>query len=495
MPFLSQLVGHPADRVAVIDEEGEHTYCSLLEEARVLARVLKSHGIEGQFVAFLTGRESSFVVSLLAIWLADGIAVPLDPLMPLPEWEWRIKDLDVRYLVYSPRRHGDASYLSQRSGILMIPSTGYDSDPLPLRQVDPEQNALVLYTSGTSRCPRGVVHAFSSIEAQVRTLCAAWNWQPQDRLLHVLPLSHIHGLVCGLLCTLAAGASCKLLSSFKTEKVWEHLAEGSYTLLTAVPTIYKYLVESWSKASPENQLRWRQGAAGLRLAIVGSSSLPPSIHKDWRKISGQPLLTRYGMTEVGMVLSQQPDGERLSEYVGQPLPGVSVRLVDESGNEVDSMGEMEVRSPQMFSGYHGKEDLTQKAFRHGWYRTGDIAAFEQGQYRLLGRRSIDIIRSGGYRVSALEVEALLDAHPGVQECAVLGTPCEGLGEAVCACIVPASRHVDLDEIRQWMRTQLATYKLPTHMEILDQLPKTALGKVDKQSLKRELSLSDSSRAS
>jgi malonyl-CoA/methylmalonyl-CoA synthetase len=368
----------------------------------------------------------------------------------------------------------------------MIKVSGHSVEPARLEVLDPEHNALVLYTSGTSRCPRGVVHTFSSLEAQVKTLSSAWDWQPRDRLLHVLPLSHIHGLVCGLLCTLAAGASCELMSSFKTEKVWERLAEGSFTLLTAVPTIYKYLMEAWQKASEKDQLRWQKGARHVRLAIVGSSLLPPSIHRQWWKVAGSPLLTRYGMTEAGMVLSQQPYGERLPECVGIPLPGVSVRLVDEAGNEVDTMGELEVRSPQMFNGYFGKEDLTQVVFRHGWFRTGDMATLEEGQYRLLGRRSIDIIKCGGYRVSALEVEALLEGHPGVSECAVLGTPCEGLGEAVCACIVPASRHLDLEEIRQWMRTQLATYKLPTHMEIVDQLPKTAVGKVDKQSLKRSL---------
>ena len=488
MPFLSQLIGHPADRVAVIDEAGEHTYGELLELARVLSAVLQQQlQTERPLVAFLAGRDALSVVSLLAIWLADGTAVPLDPLMPVPEWEWRIKDADVGYLVYAPEREGDARYLMQRCGVELIRATGHETAPVSLNTLTQEKEALILYTSGTSRYPRGVVHTFGSIEAQVKTLCQAWQWNPEDRLLHVLPIAHIHGLVCGLLCTLAAGAKCLLMPSFKTEKVWEQLASQSFTLFTAVPTIYQYMLDTWDKALEEKQEAWKQGARSLRLAIVGSSPLPPSIHSQWLKLAGKPLLTRYGLTEAGMVLSQQEHGERRPECLGSPLPGVSVRLVDEHDNEVDGVGELEVRSPQMFKGYYGKADLNQKAFNHGWFRTGDMAMQEQGQYRLLGKRSIDIIKTGGYRVSALEIEAILDAHPGVRECAVLGTPCDWLGEAICACIVPLSRHVGLEEIREWLCMEVASYKLPTKMTLLDELPKTPMGKVDKQGLKRVLS--------
>ena len=488
MPFLSQLIGHPADRVAVIDEAGEHTYGELLELARVLAAALGQQAKkEHPFIAFLAGRDALSLVSLLAIWLADGVAVPLDPLMPVPEWEWRIRDVDAHYLVYAPDREHDAQYLMQRCGVELIRATGHDVEAVQLNPLNQDKEALVLYTSGTSRYPRGVVHTFGSVEAQVKTLCQAWRWQPDDRLLHVLPIAHIHGLVCGLLCTLAAGASCALMPSFKTEKVWEQLATRSFSLFTAVPTIYQYMLDTWRKASVEKQNIWKEGARALRLAIVGSSPLPASVHSQWLKLAGKPLLTRYGLTEAGMVLSQVEDGMRLPDCLGSPLPGVSVRLVDEHGSEVDGVGELEVRSPQMFKGYHGKDDLNQVAFNYGWFRTGDMAMLEQGQYRLLGKRSIDIIKTGGYRVSALEIEAILDAHPGIRECAVLGTPCDRLGEAICACIVPISRHIDLEEIREWLCLEVASYKLPTKMALLDQLPKTPLGKVDKQGLKRLLS--------
>ncbi|AMO54992.1 AMP-binding protein [Endozoicomonas montiporae] len=488
MPFLSQLIGHPADSVAVIDETGEHTYGELIEQARILSAVLKQQiEAERPFIAFLAGRDALSVVSLLAIWLADGIAVPLDPMMPVPEWEWRIRDVDANYLIYAPGKEGDANYLMQRCGIAIIKATGHEAAPPNLITLDQQKEAVVIYTSGTSRYPRGVVHTFGSIEAQVKTLCQAWNWSPEDRLLHVLPIAHIHGLVCGLLCTLAAGASCELMPSFKTESVWEQLASRRFSLFTAVPAIYQYMLDSWSKSTEQQQGNWQRGASALRLAIVGSSPLPPSVHNQWQKLTGKPLLTRYGLTEAGMVLSQQEHGERRPECLGSPLPGVSVRLVDESGNEVNGVGELEVRSPQMFKGYHGKDDLNQRVFDHGWFRTGDMAMLDHEQYRLLGKRSIDIIKTGGYRVSALEIEAMLDAHPGIRECAILGTPCDRLGEAICACVVPLSRHIDLKEVREWLCMEVASYKLPTKMTLLEQLPRTPLGKIDKQGLKRELS--------
>lgn len=488
MSFLSQLIGHPADSIAVVDDAGEHTYGELIEQARVLASVLKQEiDTDRPFIPFLAGRDALSVVSLLAIWLAEGVAVPLDPLMPAPEWEWRIRDVDARYLICSPGKESDAHFLTQRCGIKILKAIGHEASPLALVALDQQKEAVVIYTSGTSRYPRGVVHTFSSVEAQVKTLCRAWRWSPEDRLLHVLPIAHIHGLVCGLLCTLAAGASCLLMPVFKTEKVWEQLASRKFTLFTAVPTIYQYMLDAWNKSSAVQRRTWQDGARTLRLAIVGSSPLPPSVHNQWLKLAGKPLLTRYGLTEAGMVLSQQEQGERRPDCLGSPLPGVSVRLVDESGHKVSGVGELEVRSPQMFKGYHGKADLNQQVFSQGWFRTGDMAILDHGQYRLLGKRSIDIIKTGGYRVSALEIEAMLDAHPGIRECAVLGTPSDRLGEAICACVVPVSRHINLKEIREWLCTEVASYKLPTKMTLLEKLPRTPLGKVDKQGLKRVLS--------
>ena len=488
MPFLSQLIGHPADSVAVIDETGEHAYGELIEQARILSAVLRQQAeTERAFIAFLAGRDALSMVSLLAIWLADGIAVPLDPMMPVPEWEWRIRDVGADYLIYAQGKEGDANYLMQRCAVKIIKAIGHQAEPSGLVTLNQDKEAVVLYTSGGGRYPRGVVHTFGSIEAQVKTLCQAWSWAPEDRLLHVLPIAHIHGLVCGLLCTLAAGASCVLMPSFKTEKVWEQLASGRFTLFTAVPAIYQYMLDSWDKSSEKQQHAWQQGASSLRLAIVGSSLLPPSIHSQWLKLAGKPLLTKYGLTETGMVLSQQEHEERRPDCFGIPLPGVSVRLVDESGQEVNGIGELEVRSPQMFKGYHGKDDLNLQAFDHGWFRTGDMAMLDNGQYRLLGKRSVDLIKTGGYRVSALEIEAMLDAHPGIRECAILGTPCDCLGEAICACVVPLSRHIDLKEIREWLCMEVASYKLPTKMMLMQQLPRTPMGKVDKQGLKRELS--------
>ena len=488
MPFLSQLVGHPADAVAIIDSEGEHSYQSLLEQSRQLAGTIRQKSEKSPFIPFLTGRNAAFIQVLLAIWLEESVAVPLDPLMTVPEWECRVHDLNARCLIYSPDKKSEAILLGQRLGINPICSDELSDQPSPLIAINPSLDALVLFTSGSSRYPRGVVHTFSSLQAQVKSICTVWDWQPHDRILHILPLSHIHGLVCGLLAPLAAGASCEILPGFKTSQVWQRLSEGQSTMLTAVPAIYHYLIEAWKRASQEEQKLWAEGAAALRIAMVGSSQLVSTVFNGWFAITGKPLITRYGLTEAGMVLSQALDGSSAADTVGKPLHGVSVRLIDEHGNESEEQGEMEIRSPQLFKGYFGKEDLNQKAFRHGWFRTGDMALKVGDEYRLLGRRSIDIITSGGYRISALELESILDGHPGIRESAVLGTPCDRLGEAVCACIVPdtQSRPLDISDIKAWLCHQVATYMLPTHLQVFEQLPKTAVGKIDKFRLKEKL---------
>lgn len=227
----------------------------------------------------------------------------------------------------------------------MVKATGHKSAPvLIIVPLTPEKEALVLYTSSSDTYPRDVVHTFGSIEAQIKTLCTAWRWQFDDRLLHVLPIAHIHGLVCGLLCTLAAGASCVLLPSFKTVNVWEQLALRSCSLLTAVPTIYQYLLDKWERKDDQTKRRWQEGAKELRLAIVGGAPLPTLTHSQWLALTDKPLVTRYGLTEVGMVLSQHDEALLRPECLGRPLPRVMVRLVDESGALVEGVGG--VRSTQ-----------------------------------------------------------------------------------------------------------------------------------------------------
>ena len=492
MPFLSQLIGHPANRTAIIDSEGEHSYGELIHRARLLASTLREHSKPGQtIIAFLAERDASSLVALLGIWLADAVAVALDPLMAIPEWDWRIRELGATILVHAPVRESEARHLVSLSGIQRICTVRHHNELVPLKFEDLQQHALVLYTCEEGRSPRGVIHSFSSLDAQVKTLCHAWDWQPRDRMLNILPLSHIHGLVGGLLCPMAAGASTEVLPSFKTGQIWERLASGSITLLNAVPAIYQYLLDTWDRAGESDQQHWQKGARKLRLASVNISSLQSrnqnALYERWRKLTGRNFQVNYGMVETGVILCQPSHNQQQLNYQGQPLPGVSIRLADEEGKEVTgSMGELLVRSPQMFSGYFGRQDLIRKAYLHGWFRTSDLAISTGESYQLLGRCNQKKHSDKEYLVTAREVEVLLDTHTGIRECAVLSLPSSHQGEAVCACIVPVSPDLNTTKVRQWLHNRLATRKMPSRIEVMPRLPRTARGSIDRQSLQRQL---------
>jgi malonyl-CoA/methylmalonyl-CoA synthetase len=351
-----------------------------------------------------------------------------------------------------------------------------------LPEVDFDRRALILYTSGTTGKPKGVVTTHQNIQAQVTSLISAWGWTSEDRILHVLPLHHIHGIINVLTCALWAGAECHILPKFDAQEVWNRIVEGNLTLFMAVPTIYVKLIAAWETASEDRQRAMSDACAQMRLMVSGSAALPVQVLKKWKDISGHFLLERYGMTEIGMALSNPLDGQRLPGYVGKPLPQVEVRLVDESGDLVSpgTPGEIQVKGPGVFLEYWQKPEATAKAFRDGWFCTGDLAVVENGNYRILGRISVDIIKTGGYKVSALEIEEVLRTHPDIQECAVVGIADEEWGERICAALVlSAGSSLTLETLRIWAKERLAVYKIPTKIVALEDLPRNAMGKVTK----------------
>ena len=350
------------------------------------------------------------------------------------------------------------------------------------------------------------------IGAQISSLISAWRWTPADRLLLVLPLHHVHGIINGLGCALAIRATCEMLYPFDARQVWQRLASGEITVFTAVPTIYHRLIAAWEGAPPDVRRAWSEGVRRLRLMMSGSAALPVQILERWREITGHTLLERYGMTEIGMALSNPIDGERRPGFVGSPLPGVEVRLVDEQGHEVapGSPGELEVRGPTVFLEYWRRRDDTARAFRPstlrqaqgrpeqgrgttnaqgvpsqvegdgGWFRTGDLAIVEDGSFRLLGRLSVDIIKTGGFKVSALEIEEVLRTHPCIAECAVVGVEDAEWGERVSAAVeLREGTALSLADLQRWARPLLAPYKIPRDLCSLAALPRNAMGKVTK----------------
>ncbi len=344
---------------------------------------------------------------------------------------------------------------------------------------------MILYTSGTTSRPKGVVTTHANIASQIRSLVEAWEWSTNDRILLCLPLHHVHGIINVVGCALWSGATCDMLPRFDPAAVWDRIAGGGLTLFMAVPTVYAKLIAAWDAASPQRRAKLSRACRSLRLMVSGSAALPVSTLERWREISGHTLLERYGMTEIGMALSNPLRGERVPGSVGTPLPGVELQLVEAGGEPVapGTPGGIEVRGPAVFAEYWAKPDATREAFRNGWFITGDTAVIENGIYRILGRTNIDILKTGGHKVSALEIEEALRQHPAIAECSVVGIADAEWGERVAAAVVLNDGHaLDLQSLRTWAGGLLAPYKLPSRLLLLDTLPRNAMGKVMKPAL-------------
>ncbi|MBD2447787.1 AMP-binding protein [Nostoc sp. FACHB-152] len=473
------------ERIAIFTDEGAFTYQDLLHISSQMATRLLNHteDLQEQRVAFLIPPGFEYVVTQWGIWRAGGIAVPLCISHPRPELEYVITNSGASIIIAHPNFEDILRPLATEQNLRFILTSETLLDHVGhLPEIDITRRALILYTSGTTGKAKGVVTTHQNIQAQVTSLITAWEWTSSDRILHVLPLHHIHGIINVLTCALWAGAECHMLSKFDAEVVWQRICDSDLTLFMAVPTIYVKLIAAWENASKERQKTMSASCAKMRLMVSGSAALPVQVLEKWQKISGHFLLERYGMTEIGMALSNPLHGQRYSGYVGQPLPQVEVRLVDETGEIVPpgSPGEIQVKSPGVFLEYWQNSQATAKAFRDGWFCTGDFAIVENGNYRILGRMSVDIIKTGGYKVSALEIEEVLRTHPDIQECAVVGVADPEWGERVCAALVLRSQcQLTLESFRKWAKEQLAVYKVPTRILIVEELPRNAMGKVTK----------------
>jgi len=470
---------------AVVDCQGTYSYGDLLEaSARVAASLLAGRDdLREARVAFLITPGFPWVAVQLGIWRAGGIAVPLPLCSPWNELEYYLADTQAAVLICD-------SANEQHVASANIPVLGYDkaveSAPGNLPAIVNPRRAMMLYTSGTTSRPKGVVTTHANINAQITSLVEAWEWLPDDRILLCLPLHHVHGIVNVVGCALWSGAICEMLPRFDAEVVWERIAGGSLTLFMAVPTIYVKLIAAWEKAPAERRAAWSEGAAKLRLMVSGSAALPVSTLERWREITGHTLLERYGMTEIGMAISNSYRAERVPGSVGRPLPGVAVRLVNEGECEVapGTPGEIEVLGANVFCEYWGKPEATRDAFRDGWFRTGDTAIVENGVYRILGRSNIDILKTGGHKVSALEIEEALREYPAIVECAVVGVADEEWGERVAAALVLRDGNtLELEELRAWAKQRLAAHKVPSRLLVLEALPRNAMGKVTKPTIR------------
>ncbi|WP_046508877.1 acyl-CoA synthetase [Streptomyces odonnellii] len=354
----------------------------------------------------------------------------------------------------------------------------------PFPEHAPESPALIVYTSGTTGPPKGAVLPRRALTATLDALEDAWQWTADDVLVQALPLFHVHGLILGILGPLRRGGSVRHLGRFDTEGVTRELSSGA-TMLFGVPTMYHRIAE----ALPGDPAL-AKALSGARLLVSGSAALPVHDHQRITAATGRRVIERYGMTETLMNTSVRADGEPRAGTVGVPLRGVELRLVDESGDPVEAydgetVGEIQVRGPNLFTEYLNRPDATREAFVDGWFRTGDMAIRDpDGYVRIVGRKATDLIKSGGYKIGAGEIENVLLEHPGVREAAVTGEPDADLGERIVAWIVPARAEAppSAEELADHVAAQLAVHKRPRTVRYLDALPRNDMGKIMKRAL-------------
>ena len=474
-----------AERVAIQSDGKEFTYGYLNERSNEIASFLlgDESDLNEERIGLLVRPDIHYVVALWGIWKAGAIAVPLSLSAKGSELDHYISDSNIKLIISSINCEEQKNIPQKNSINIQNIESINEAECMSLPRLSNDRQAMIIYTSGTTNKPKGVLTTHGNIEAQIITLVEAWKWTKDDHIPLILPLHHIHGIINSLCCPLYVGAKVSMLGGFNVDNVCKVIAQSDCTVFTAVPTIYFSLIEKLEKT---DEAEIFNGFKKLRLMMSGSAALAPEIHKKWETLTGQKILERYGMTEVGMALSNKIDGERRPGAVGEALPNVEIKLEDENGNEITEEGEIGqilLKGPQVFSCYQNLSVKTEEAFKDGWFLTGDIAIIEDGYYRLLGRDSIDIIKSGGYKISALEIEDVLLKNKNVKECAVFAKNDEKWGEIVVAAIIPKKLAISEEELQNWCSTYLSDYKIPRIIKLLDELPKNSMGKVIKTELK------------
>ena len=482
------------NKTALIDGSISISYATLNRciEQLVGSLLINRVDLNEERIAFFVPASLHYVTALFAIWRAGGIAVPLNVSAALPELEHALATAGVTRLLtvkeYLPRLVDLCTSLQIEILTLEQPQpAALQLRPLP----QPDRRAMILFTSGTTSKPKGVVSAHKTIRAQVRTLTAAWAWEADDTIPLFLPLHHIHGIINVLCCGLWAGATITLFPKFDMEPLLQQISQHRYSVFMAVPTIYVKIIMYLDTLDAEQRELICSGFAAMRLNVSGSAACPVKVYNDWLDLTGQTLLERYGMTEIGMAIANPYNGERRAGAVGIPLPGVRVALFDEDHRQItreDTPGEIRIQGDNVFIEYWQNQEATTNSFHEGWFCTGDVAVLESGYYRIMGRSSVDIIKSGGYKLSALEIEGTLLTHDAIAECAVVGVEDDTWGEAVTAFIVLKSGdNLEYEGLKVWCETRMSPYKIPKRMVIRETLPRNAMGKVTKPDLKKLLS--------
>ena len=488
--FIKEAIKYVTN-TAIIADEKKFTYNELQRASSGFAFFLLNgeKDLHEQRVAFIVNPGFDYVKVQWAIWRAGGIAVPLCLSHPLPSLQYVIEDTGAGVIIVSPQYESILKSLANEKSIrFIVLNNDVTITGTALPEIAPERGAMILYTSGTTNLPKGVVSTHANLQAQITTLIRAWKWTSSDHIVCVLPLHHVHGIVNVIGCALWSGACCEFLPEFDAAAIFNIFKKGEVNLFMAVPTIYFKLITFYESLPAHEQTVLTDAMKKFRLMVSGSAALPVTVMEKWKKISGHSLLERYGMTEIGMAISNPYDGERKAGYVGLPLPGVQIRLTDEYNNVVNKNepGEIQVKGENVFHEYWNKPDATKNTFtQDGWFKTGDVAIVENEYYRIMGRNSVDIIKSGGYKISALEIEEVLRTHPAVKDCAVVGLENEEWGELVAAALMATENEkIDAVAINAWIRERMPAYRVPRKYIEVKELPRNAMGKVTKNDVKK-----------
>jgi len=482
------------------------TYAELDEWVARTASYLHDMGLgPGDRLALQLSKGLEFILLHLATVHLGAITLPLNLAYPPDELKYFLEDSGAKFffalesnrekiqsvlpdlpdldecVFLDPTRPEQFQSLITNSQHLSGTDAGFATSVHPYSNNDYD-TAVIIYTSGTTGRPKGAQITHGNLRSNLDALHTAWGWQPEDVLLHVLPIFHVHGLFVALHGALNAGATTLLMREFDAQKTLQTLVERRCTVLMAVPTIHKRLLDVPGARDFD--------LSHLRLITSGSDRLPDDVFAGFQRTFGYTLLERYGMTETGMNCSNPLRDERRIGSVGFPLPGVEVRIVEAESREVLSdgeIGELEIRGPNVFKGYWRQPEKTAASFSaDGWFRTGDLGFREQDGYLTLCGRSKDLIISGGLNIYPPEVERVLVEHPAVNVCAVIGCPDEEWGERVTAVVVPhATEAVSEADLIAFCRERLAAYKSPKSVVFVESLPRNAMGKVQKAELRRQ----------
>ena len=492
-----QLEGAPAPKHFIRWGAGALTYAEVLTRADRYRATLAAHGVTaGDRVAVVADTHPDVIVALFGHMRAGVVHVPVNARYRVQELEHILRDSRPR-LVLTDSAHLDL--VKQADPTVTVRCLGA-SDEWPERspttqpderaalvEATPDAPALMIYTSGTTGPSKGVVLSYGAVVGNMGALTALWGWSGADRLVLALPLFHVHGLCIGIVGATLHGQTIDLLPAFEPSAVVDAVAAGG-SIFMGVPTMYVRLVEYLeSNAVAAKALR------GARLFTSGSAALRPDVFERFEALTGHQIVERYGMSETLITLANGIDRPRRPGVVGRPVPGVSARVIDDDGAEIpgSGQGELQVKGSGLLTEYWGRPQETAAEFQDGWFRTGDVVARDEwGDFRIVGRKSVDIIKTGGFKVSAREIEDVLRAHPRVKDAAVVGRPDPEWGQAIAAVVVAEGPVSDAEPLRaeliDWTGQHLASFKKPRQVEFVGALPQNALGKVQKHEILKRL---------